>query len=73
MPLPHNAPTETTRVIRVSYDALRCAFRGRVDVERAGRTFRYPCEIAAPADADPAWVNRAMTARALAMSDSGPH
>jgi len=70
MTLPNNMPTETTRVIRVSYDTLRCAFSGRVDVDRAGRTFRYPCEITAPADADPAWVHRALTARALAMSDS---
>jgi len=66
-------PHQTTRVIRVSYDALRGAFAGRVDVDRAGRIYRYPCEVAAPADADPAWVHRALTARALAMSDSRPH
>lgn len=64
---------QQTRVVRVSYDVRRRAFAGRVDVARDGTTFRYPCEVAAPADADPAWVDRELTARALAMSDSRPH
>ena len=63
---------DNVRVIRVSYDALRGAFAGRVDVARGGLTFRYPCEVAAPADADPLWVSGALAARALAMSDSRP-
>jgi hypothetical protein len=59
------------RLVRVSYDAGRGAFEGRVDVERDGRTFRYPCSVAAPETADRAWVEGALAQAALRQSDSG--
>jgi hypothetical protein len=64
---------DAVRIVRVAYDGARGAFAGRVDVARGGVTFRYPCEVTGPADADPAWVSDALAARALAMSDSRVH
>jgi hypothetical protein len=64
---------DAVRIVRVAYDGARGAFAGRVDVARGGVTFRYPCEVMAPQDADPAWVTDALAARAIAMSDSRLH
>jgi hypothetical protein len=61
------------RIVRVSYDMARGAFEGRVDVWRGGNCFRYPCTVTAPANADRAFIDAALTARALAMSDSRLH
>ena len=59
------------RLGRVSYDEARGWFEARVDVERDGRTFRYPCRVAGPANASPAWIESALADHALRMSDSG--
>ena len=60
-----------TRLVSVRYDSAKGAFEARVDVERDGRTFRYPCRIEAPATAPQEWIEEALTRRALRQSDSG--
>jgi hypothetical protein len=42
-----------------------------VDVERDGRTFRYPCRVEAPSTAPMKWIEEALTRHALRQSDSG--
>ena len=59
-----------TRVHSVRYDAAHGAFEGRVDVERDGRTFRYPARVEAPEGAPRDWLEAALTRHALRMSDS---
>ena len=60
-----------TRLVSVRYDAALGAFEARVDVERDGRTFRYPTRVEAPESSPRDWVERTLTDRALRMSDSG--
>ena len=59
-----------TRVGAVRYDTAQGAFEARVDIERDGRTFRYPCRVEAPESAPPEWIEAALTRHALRMSDS---
>ena len=59
-----------TRVGSVRYDTAQGAFEARVDVERDGRTFRYPCRVEAPESAPRDWIEAALTRHALRMSDS---
>lgn len=59
-----------TRVVSVRYDTAQGAFEARVDVERDGRTFRYPCRVEAPESAPLDWIEAALTRHALRMSDS---
>lgn len=58
------------RLHQITYDARRGAYLARVDVERDGRVFRYPCEVRAPQGMDPAWVMNALTRHALSQSDT---
>jgi hypothetical protein len=60
-----------TKLVSVRYDALQGAFEARVDVERDGRTFRYPCRVEAPSTAPLEWIEEALTRHALRQSDSG--
>lgn len=60
-----------TRLVSMRYDAAQGAFEARVDVERDGRTFRYPCRVEAPESAPREWIEEALTRHALRMSDSG--
>ncbi len=60
-----------TRLVSVRYDAAAGAFEARVDVERDGRTFRYPCRVEAPESAPRDWIEEALTRHALRQSDSG--
>jgi len=60
-----------TRLVNVRYDAAKGAFEARVDVERDGRTFRYPCRVEAPESAPRDWIEDALTRHALRQSDSG--
>jgi len=39
-------------------------------VLRDGRTFRYPCQVTAAANADPATICHGLVQQALKMSDS---
>lgn len=59
-----------TRVVSMRYDVVRGAYDGRVDVERDGRTFRYPCRVEAPESAPRDWVEQALARHALRMSDT---
>ena len=60
-----------TRLVSMKYDAAQGAFEARVDVERGGRTFRYPCRVEAPESAPRDWIEEALTRHALRQSDSG--
>jgi len=60
-----------TRLVSVRYDSAKGAFEARVDVERDGRTFRYPCRVEAPESAPRDWLEEALTRHALRQSDSG--
>ena len=55
----------------VRYNPAAGAFEARVDIERAGRTFRYPCQVAGPVTMDMGAVRRGLARNALRMSDSG--
>lgn len=52
------------------YNADKGVYKASVDIERFGRTFRYPCEIAGPHDLDTSVVVKRMHTRALQMSDT---
>ena len=54
----------------VKYNAQRSAFEARVDIERGGTTFRYPCEVAGPMNMDIQRVKSGLTRHALRQSDS---
>jgi hypothetical protein len=56
----------------VRYNAQTESFEARVDVERGGKTFRYPCHVPGPIDMDTRWVTAALTRHALNQSDSWP-
>ena len=43
----------------------------RVDVDRNGTTYRYPCQVAGPIDMDAGHVRAGLTRHAMRMSDSG--
>ncbi|MBU0780723.1 MULTISPECIES: orotidine 5'-phosphate decarboxylase [Loktanella] len=55
----------------VRYNATAGAFEARVDIQRAGRTFRYPCMVAGPLNMDMDRVRTGLAKHALRMSDSG--
>ena len=55
---------------RIEYNAARQAFQARVDINRGGATFRYPCEVRGPLDMDTQMVRHALAAQAMGMSDS---
>lgn len=55
----------------VRYNAQAGAFEARVDVEREGTTYRYPCQVAGPLDMDSNLVSQSLTKHALRQSDSG--
>ena len=55
----------------VRYNAQAGAFEARVDVERDGKTYRYPCQVPGPLDMDAGWVSQNLTKHALRQSDSG--
>ena len=59
-----------TRIVSVRYDAAKGHFDGRVDVQRDGRTFRYPCRVEAPESAPRDWIDDALARQALRMSQS---
>lgn len=56
----------------VRYNAQTGAFEARVDVERGGKTFRYPCQVPGPIDMDTRWVMAGLTRHALNQSDTWP-
>ncbi len=52
------------------YNAAAGVFKASVDIERFGRTFRYPCEVAAPETTARNAVIEQLRRRALQMSDT---
>ncbi|MFG5380959.1 MULTISPECIES: orotidine 5'-phosphate decarboxylase [unclassified Yoonia] len=52
------------------YNAANGVFQASVDIERFGRTFRYPCEIAGPQNMERAAVIDRLRHKALQMSDT---
>lgn len=58
------------KVVSIRYDAAQGAFEGRVDLDRDGRTFRYPTRVEAPESTPREAVEVALVQRALRMSDS---
>jgi hypothetical protein len=58
------------RLGSVSYNDRLGAFQARVDIERNGTTFRYPCQISGPETMDIELVRMGLTQQALRMSDS---
>lgn len=58
------------RINNLRYNARAGAFEASVDIQRDGRTFRYPCELQAPQNLDPATVTAGLAARAMRMSDT---
>ncbi|WP_323035317.1 orotidine 5'-phosphate decarboxylase [Pararhodobacter sp.] len=44
----------------LKYDAAAGAFEARVDIERDGRTFRYPCLVRGPQTMDPRMVRESV-------------
>jgi hypothetical protein len=61
-----------TRVQGVRYNPAQGAFEARVDIDRDGRTFRYPVRIEAPESAPRDWLEAALTRQALRMTDTPP-
>ena len=59
-----------TTIVSVRYDAAKGCFDGRVDVQRDGMTFRYPCRVEAPESAPRDWIDDALARQALRMSQS---
>ena len=59
-----------TKVVSVRYDAAKGHFEGRVDVQRDGLTFRYPCRVEGPESAPRDWTEDALARQALRMSQS---
>ena len=58
------------KVVRLCFDAARGTHEARVDIERDGRTFCYPCRVEAPGSAPREWVEDAVTRQALRMTTS---
>jgi len=55
----------------VVYNGETGTFEGRVDIQRGGTTFRYPCQLTAPETMDLDQVCEQLTRQAVRMSDSG--
>lgn len=55
----------------IRYNAQSGAFEARVDIERDGRMFRYPCAVAGPLDMDITSVRKLLGHQAHRMSDTG--
>ncbi len=59
------------KISEVHYNPCSGAFEARVDIQRNGRTYRYPCQVAGPVTMEPERVNAALVRSAILMSDSG--
>lgn len=58
------------RINNLHYNAYAGAFEASVDIQREGRTFRYPCRLFGPQSMDPSTVAAGLAGRALRMSDT---
>jgi hypothetical protein len=55
----------------IRYNAQSSAFEARVDVERGGTVYRYPCQVPGPVDMDAEHVRSKLESHALRQSDTG--
>jgi len=55
----------------IRYNATAGAFEARVDIERGGTTYRYPCQVSGPMTMDMDRIRSGLKNHALRMSDSG--
>lgn len=55
----------------IRYNAQSGAFEARVDIERDGRMYRYPCTVAGPLDMEMSAVRKSLGHQACRMSDTG--
>ena len=54
-----------------SYNATSGMFEARIDVQRGGVTFRYPCAVAGPVTMEPATARSRLMQQARRMSENG--
>tara|TARA_R110002051_G_scaffold1008_1_gene4866 strand:- start:316 stop:498 length:183 start_codon:yes stop_codon:yes gene_type:complete len=54
----------------IRYNAASGSFEARVDIERDGRMYRYPCAVAGPLDMDMSTVRASLSHQAKRMSDT---
>ncbi len=59
------------RLGEVRYNPQMGAFEARVDVEREGVLYRYPCQVAGPVDMDKSYVRARLEKHAMMQSDTG--
>lgn len=52
----------------IRYNPTTGAFEARVDIDRKGRTYRYPCSVPGTLMMDDGAVRRGLTKQALQMS-----
>lgn len=62
----------TIEITKLWYNPSAAAFEGRIDIQRGGKSFRYPCAIEGKMDMDPTEVRSRMMDRAMQMSDTPP-
>ncbi len=55
----------------IRYNAQSGSFEARVDIERNGRIYRYPCTVSGPLDMDMSSVRKSLGHQAYRMSDTG--
>ena len=55
----------------VRYNPAVGAFEARVDIERGGTTYRYPCQLHGPLTLPEDQVRSGLARNAMRMSDSG--
>lgn len=55
----------------IRYNAQSGSFEARVDIERDGRMYRYPCAVSGPLDMDMSVVRKSLGHQAYRMSDTG--
>lgn len=61
---------EDIRFGEIVYNPAAGAFEARVDIQRGGTTFRYPCQVHGPLTMERGQVRHRLAAHAQRMSDS---
>ena len=62
----------TVSVKDIWYNPVNAAFEGRIDIERNGKSFRYPCAVEGPVTMAHSEVRLRMAQQAKRMSDTAP-
>ena len=58
------------KIKNMHYNARNGAFEARVDIERDGKVFRYPCQVPGPLNMNIELVHKGLVDQALRMSDT---